>query len=69
MQTKTTRLAKVHGQYRRVRHHWNQGRNVAWVNLTGLWLEKAGFNVGDGIEIVVGEGCLLIQKRKADGDR
>ncbi|WP_262510022.1 type I toxin-antitoxin system SymE family toxin [Chitinophaga ginsengisoli] len=30
--------------------------------MRGLWLEEAGFNVGDPIDIIVGKGKLIIKK-------
>lgn len=35
-------------------------KQVPWLNLSGLWLEKAGFNVGDNISISVAKKTLVI---------
>ncbi|GEP93726.1 toxic protein SymE [Chitinophaga terrae (ex Kim and Jung 2007)] len=69
MGNKLIRKGKLHGHYQMVKDHWNRGRNVPWLNIRGLWLERAGFQVGDPIEIVVENGVLTIKKMEADGDR
>jgi len=60
--SKALRRGKMHGQYRALSHHWNRGRNVPWLNVSGLWLEDAGFNVGDPIEIIVSKEKLIVKK-------
>jgi HSP20-like domain of unknown function (DUF1813). len=72
MQTKTTRQAKVHGLYRPATTRWgsgNRGKYVPWLNVNGLWLEQAGFKVGDRIEISVKNKELTIKKLPAHGNR
>ncbi|MBV7533909.1 SymE family type I addiction module toxin [Chitinophaga sp. sic0106] len=68
MDTKKVRRGKLHGRYQELRNHWNHGRNVPWLNVRGVWLEKAGFYVGDPIEIVIENGMLIIKKVAADGN-
>jgi len=34
---------------------------VPWLNLSGLWLEKAGFGIGDTISISVNKEKLVIE--------
>jgi len=63
---KTIRHGKLHGQYQEVSNHWKKGRNVPWLNVRGLWLEDAGFNVGDPIEITVTKGKLVVKKVAAN---
>jgi len=65
---KQTRLIKLHGKYRPVSGHYNGGRDVPWLNISGLWLEQAGFKVGDQLEILVGRRVLKIKKKAAHGD-
>ena len=36
-------------------------KKVPWLNLSGFWLEKAGFEIGDSIAISVTEGTLVIK--------
>ncbi|GAA3913123.1 type I addiction module toxin, SymE family [Chitinophaga oryziterrae] len=66
---KQTRLVKLHGKYQLVRNHWNHGRDVPWLNVSGLWLEQAGFKVGDQLEITVGSKTLKIKKKAVHGDK
>jgi len=74
------RRAKLHGKYRAGSIAWGShyrgcdysghpGRYVPWLNVNGLWLERAGFNVGDPIEISVKNKELTIKKLAAHGDR
>lgn len=69
MADKTLRKYKIYGRHRKMPSHWNGGREVAWLNVAGIWLEQAGFNVGDAIEIEVAAGQLVIKKQAAHGDR
>ncbi len=66
---KQMRTGKIHGRYQAVSGHWNHARDVAWVRLGGLWLEQAGFKVGDTIAIEVKQGQLVITKQPGHGDR
>jgi hypothetical protein len=56
---KNIKRAKLHGKYR----SWSNrpGRDVAWLNMHGLWLERAGFCTGREIEIEVENGRLTIR--------
>jgi toxic protein SymE len=65
---KRTRLIKLHGKYQQLRNEWHGGRYVAWLNVSGLWLEQAGFKVGDQVEITVGRRVLKIKKKAGHGD-
>jgi len=68
-----TRRAKLHGKYRAGAFTWgrnsNTGKVVPWLNVNGLWLEQAGFKVGDRIEISVKNKELTIKKLSAHGNR
>jgi toxic protein SymE len=67
---KQTRLVKLHGKYQELKEcHNPSGRYVAWLNVSGLWLEKAGFNVGDQVEITVGEETLMIKRKPGHGNQ
>lgn len=65
-QIRQTRRARLHGKYREGKIIWgsnyNSGRYVPWLNVNGLWLEHAGFKIGDRIEIDVKNNQLLIKK-------
>ncbi|MEI3800377.1 MULTISPECIES: SymE family type I addiction module toxin [unclassified Chitinophaga] len=36
-------------------------KRVPWINLSGFWLEKAGFEIGDNIAISVTKETLIIK--------
>ena len=40
------------------------GRAVPKLRLSGRWLERCGFAVGDALQVTVGDGLLLISRRK-----
>ena len=46
---------KLHGKHR----YPNQ--NVPWLNINGFWLERAGFGIGQVIEIEVENRQLTIK--------
>jgi toxic protein SymE len=66
------RRAKIHGLYRPGVVRWytkqDSGKYVPWLNVNGLWLEQAGFMIGDRIQIDVSNNRLIIKKLAADGD-
>jgi len=49
---------KLHGKYRSLVNQ--PGRDVPWLNVNGLWLERAGFGVGQAVEIVIENRKLTI---------
>lgn len=42
---------------------------LPWLNLSGVWLEQAGFAIGDQLAITVSNGCLEIKNLSTDGDQ
>ena len=52
--------AKLHGKHRSSSYRSSVGRNLPWLNLSGLWLEQAGFPIGQPIEISVENRKLTI---------
>ncbi|MBV7532997.1 SymE family type I addiction module toxin [Chitinophaga sp. sic0106] len=68
MNQKLIRRGKLHGRYQELRNYWKRGRYVPWLNIRGLWLEKAGFHVGDPIEITVEKGVLIIKNVATTGN-
>jgi len=50
--------AKLHGKSRILSNQTN--RNVPWLNVNGLWLERAGFGVGQRVEIAIENRKLTI---------
>jgi toxic protein SymE len=62
MAKETVRQAKLHGKHRSLENHWRGGKDVPWLNVSGVWLEEAGFEVGSAIEITVQNNQLIIKK-------
>ncbi|MDP4131037.1 MAG: SymE family type I addiction module toxin [Bacteroidota bacterium] len=63
METKTSRQVKLYGKRRETGRHWPGGgsKEVPWLNLSGVWLERAGFKIGDQVEILIEENQLIIK--------
>jgi HSP20-like domain of unknown function (DUF1813). len=55
---KHIKQAKLHSKYR---HRINLPSQVPWLNVNGLWLERAGFGIGQSIEIEVSDRRLIIK--------
>ena len=56
---KHLRNEKIHGGHQKIFGHYNGGRDEAWLNVSGLWLEQVGFKKGDGVVIQV-QGAQLV---------
>jgi toxic protein SymE len=70
MNTKKTRQVKLHSKYRDLATgRWPSYRQVPWLNVSGVWLERAGFKAGDQVEITVAENQLVIKNCSVNGDR
>jgi hypothetical protein len=71
MADRKTRIVKLHSKYRPslatgwFRNHVS--KDAPWLNVSGKWLEKAGFRTGDQVAIEVSEGKLIITKAQGDG--
>jgi len=63
---KRVRHLKVHSRYHS--RSYNQYRNVPWLNISGVWLEEVGFNIGDGITVSIEANQLIITKPVSNGD-
>jgi len=61
---KTSRKVKIYKKFRGagMRLCDPDPRAVPWLNVSGDWLQQAGFEIGDQIEIMVGENELHIKK-------
>ena len=57
----TIKRAKLHGKYRSPSYRSSVSRNLPWLNLSGIWLEQAGFCIGQRIEIRVENKHLTIK--------
>jgi len=63
------RQIKLQGKYQPRQTAWNGTREVPWLNVSGLWLEQAGFKAGDRVEITVTENTLVITNCTGNGDQ
>ena len=63
-----TRQVKLYSKYRSLRTSW-EDKVVPWLNVSGVWLQQAGFKPGDRVEITIGHNELIIKNLSADGDR
>ncbi len=71
MANERIRKVKLHGKYRALTGHWgySPGKEVPWLNVSGLWLAQAGFKVGDAVEITVEQNTLTIKNCSAHGNK
>jgi toxic protein SymE len=70
MQTKTIRQVKIYSRYRTSgKRGLGQNKEVPWLNVSGLWLQQAGFNIGDRLKITVENNRLTIINQQTDGDQ
>lgn len=60
MAHKTTRKLKIYSKTQQ--RAWNNSKDAPWLNVSGLWLDKAGFNIGCMVEITVAQNQLIIKK-------
>lgn len=61
MQDKQIRQVKIYSRYRSANKRWlGQGKEVPWLNVSGLWLGNAGFKIGDQLQISVENNKLII---------
>ncbi|PQV56475.1 toxic protein SymE [Sediminibacterium magnilacihabitans] len=70
MVVKSIRRAKLHYKCRVTGGDWGSPgkcKTIPWLNVCGLWLEQAGFKVGDPVEIRVEENMLTIKNCAVDG--
>lgn len=65
---KQTKKVKLHAKYRAVNGWQSTGKNVPWLNVSGVWLQQAGFNVGDAVEITIENKTLTIKNIAAHGN-
>lgn len=71
MANKTTRQVKLYAKYRESKKGWRHGagKEVPRVNVSGEWLEQAGFKVGDQVRIAIEQNTLIITNRLSHGDQ
>lgn len=64
MANRNIRQVKLHSKYRVLQ---NSSKQVPWLNISGVWLEKAGFKAGDQVEITIKSNLLIIKNCACDG--
>lgn len=64
MAKNNNKQVKVQAKYRpsQSRCMGARGKEVPWLNLSGIWLAEAGFNIGDPVRVVSRSGLLLIER-------
>jgi toxic protein SymE len=72
MAIKSIRQAKLHYKHRATGGNaWGSPvkcKTIPGLNVCGVWLEQAGFKVGDRIEITVQDNLLIIKNCTANGN-
>jgi toxic protein SymE len=68
MTEKRTRTVKLHSKHRDLSGGWQRGKEVPWLQVSGVWLEEAGFTVDDPVEIRIENQMLIIKNVAAHGD-
>ena len=66
-QTTMIRRIKLQGKYRPRQTAYTGLQEVPWLNVSGLWLEAAGFKAGDRVEITVTANTLVITNCTSHG--
>ena len=61
MQTNPTKIIKLQSRLRISRKRFGGYKSVPMLNLSGVWLERNGFNVGDSVEISISNRQLVIK--------
>ena len=53
--------ARLQSKYYTPTYRSSVGRNLPWLNLSGLWLERAGFGADQKVEIRIEDKQLTIK--------
>jgi len=61
MKSKNLRKVKLYAQSRTSRTSCTGLKQVPWLNVSGVWLEQAGFSIGKQVEITVSQNELIIK--------
>ncbi len=70
MQEKQVRQVKMCSRYRRADKRWlGENKEVPWLNVSGLWLEAAGFRIGDRLQINIENNKLIIINQTGHGNQ
>jgi len=61
MARQVNRKVKLYSQSRQSQQSCTGLKQVPWLNVSGIWLEQAGFNIGLQVEIIVRDQELIIK--------
>lgn len=61
MADKKPRKVKLYSKSRPCQSSCIGLKEVPWLNVSGMWLEQAGFGIGDQVEITVRQNKLIIK--------
>jgi toxic protein SymE len=67
MQEKQTRKVRLCRKFRWLTDT-REVQEVPWLNVSGLWLERAGFRMGDQVEITINNQQLIIKNCGINGN-
>lgn len=62
MKTKSSRKVRMLSKSRDCQDGY---KRVPWLTLSGVWLAESGFNIGDVLQIISGDGVLYIKAMEA----
>lgn len=57
----SSKQIKLHARSRFCSRSSNAVQEVPWLNVSGLWLEKLGFHIGETVRITTRERLLIIE--------
>lgn len=61
MAKNSNKQVKLYGRSRPCQSSISGNKDVPWLNVSGVWLEELGFNVGDRVRIIPREKLLIIE--------
>ena len=61
MKVSSTKIVKLQSRLRVSQKRFNGYKEVPMLTLSGVWLERNGFKIGDSVEITIQEHKLIIK--------
>jgi toxic protein SymE len=61
MAEEKTKTVKLQSKIRLSKKQFSGQKSVPWLTLSGVWLEKNGFNIGDVLRVTSRERLLIIE--------
>lgn len=68
MKTASSKCVKLHYRNRACRGNASGNKSVPWLNISGVWLEKLGFEIGDTVRIIARDKLLIIEPLEHDAE-